>query len=112
MYLVYIIIFIIMVIYMTFFLLSFKIFKTKEKMSPFECGFDPLCLSRVPFSLKFFFIAIVFLVFDVEIIVILPYPILLNNKNLFMILSFVFINLIILLGLFYEWKSGMINWMK
>nr|YP_010535369.1 NADH dehydrogenase subunit 3 [Amblyomma hebraeum]QLD96939.1 NADH dehydrogenase subunit 3 [Amblyomma hebraeum]QLD96952.1 NADH dehydrogenase subunit 3 [Amblyomma hebraeum]UYB77930.1 NADH dehydrogenase subunit 3 [Amblyomma hebraeum] len=103
---------IILVIFVAFFGMTYKNFMNKEKLSPFECGFDPFSLSRVPFSLKFFFIAIIFLIFDVEIIIILPYPLLMFNKNLTLIFSFILINLIILFGLLYEWKSGMIEWMK
>nr|QJD22103.1 NADH dehydrogenase subunit 3 [Amblyomma testudinarium] len=95
-----------------FLILFMKMYASKEKLSPFECGFDPFSMSRVPFSLKFFFIGIVFLIFDVEIIVIIPYPLLLYNKNLSLIISFLVINLIIILGLLIEWKGGMIDWLK
>nr|YP_010350351.1 NADH dehydrogenase subunit 3 [Ixodes fecialis]UOK09780.1 NADH dehydrogenase subunit 3 [Ixodes fecialis] len=86
-------------------------FANKEKLSPFECGFDPFSLSRMSFSLKFFMIAIIFLIFDIEIIIILPMPIIIN-KNIYYIFSFSTIMLIILLGLIYEWNKGMLEWMK
>nr|YP_010324982.1 NADH dehydrogenase subunit 3 [Amblyomma testudinarium]UNO54293.1 NADH dehydrogenase subunit 3 [Amblyomma testudinarium]BCG44738.1 NADH dehydrogenase subunit 3 [Amblyomma testudinarium]BCG67059.1 NADH dehydrogenase subunit 3 [Amblyomma testudinarium]BCG67072.1 NADH dehydrogenase subunit 3 [Amblyomma testudinarium]BCG67085.1 NADH dehydrogenase subunit 3 [Amblyomma testudinarium] len=108
----YIIFIILILIFMLFMIIFFKNTKSKEKLSPFECGFDPFSLSRVPFSLKFFFIAIIFLIFDVEIIIIMPYPILLFNKSFSLMLSFMMINLIIMFGLFFEWKNGMIDWMK
>uniref|UniRef100_UPI0030FE88A7 NADH dehydrogenase subunit 3 n=1 Tax=Bothriocroton hydrosauri TaxID=59643 RepID=UPI0030FE88A7 len=95
-----------------FFSLKFLGLMSKEKMSPFECGFDPFSCSRVPFSLKFFFIGIVFLIFDVEIVIILPFPILLQNKSFSIIFSFVLINLVIMMGLIYEWNLGMIDWLK
>nr|WEF74981.1 NADH dehydrogenase subunit 3 [Amblyomma mixtum] len=104
--------FVIFLLISMFLLMNFKNLKMKEKLSPFECGFDPFSLSRVPFSLKFFFLGIVFLVFDVEIIVILPFPILMINKSFSLMFSFIVINLVILLGFLYEWKSGMIEWMK
>nr|WEF74968.1 NADH dehydrogenase subunit 3 [Amblyomma cajennense]WEF75046.1 NADH dehydrogenase subunit 3 [Amblyomma cajennense] len=104
--------FVIFLLFLMFFLMNFNNLKMKEKLSPFECGFDPFSLSRVPFSLKFFFLGIVFLVFDVEIIVILPFPILLMNKSFSLMFSFIVINLVILLGFLYEWKMGMIEWMK
>uniref|UniRef100_UPI0030FEF328 NADH dehydrogenase subunit 3 n=1 Tax=Amblyomma postoculatum TaxID=3107720 RepID=UPI0030FEF328 len=92
--------------------LEFKNCLSKEKLSPFECGFDPFSLSRVPFSLKFFFIGIVFLVFDIEIVIVTPFPLLLSSKNLAFTLYFIVINFIILLGLLMEWKKGMIEWIK
>nr|QYF09538.1 NADH dehydrogenase subunit 3 [Haemaphysalis kolonini] len=99
-------------IFFIFFSVKFKNLSSKEKLSPFECGFDPFSFSRVPFSLKFFFIGIVFLIFDVEIIIILPYPLLLINKNISLFVSFFVINLIILMGLIFEWKLGMLDWLK
>nr|QTZ18365.1 NADH dehydrogenase subunit 3 [Rhipicephalus linnaei] len=95
-----------------FFSLAFQGKKAKEKNSPFECGFDPFSLSRVPFSLKFFFVGIVFLIFDVEIIVILPFPLVIMTKSLMFVFSFVFINLLIMLGLLYEFKYSMLDWLK
>uniref|UniRef100_UPI0030FE6390 NADH dehydrogenase subunit 3 n=1 Tax=Amblyomma breviscutatum TaxID=3134081 RepID=UPI0030FE6390 len=108
----YVVLFLVGMIFLCFVSLVFKNLQNKEKLSPFECGFDPFSMTRVPFSLKFFFIAIIFLVFDVEIIIIMPFPLLLFNKNVFFFISFFLINLIILLGLILEWKSGMIDWMK
>nr|UXX50269.1 NADH dehydrogenase subunit 3 [Haemaphysalis hystricis] len=96
---------------MMFMIMHFKNLKNKEKLSPFECGFDPFSFSRVPFSLKFFYIGIIFLIFDVEIIIIVPFPMIMNC-NYYLFLSFLTINLIILFGLVFEWKLGMIDWLK
>nr|WNZ34637.1 NADH dehydrogenase subunit 3 [Rhipicephalus microplus] len=95
-----------------FFSLGFPGKKAKEKNSPFECGFDPFSLSRVPFSLKFFFIGIIFLIFDVEIVVILPFPLMMMMKNLHFTFYFFLINFMILLGLLYELNYSMLDWMK
>nr|YP_010535798.1 NADH dehydrogenase subunit 3 [Rhipicephalus zambeziensis]UYB78853.1 NADH dehydrogenase subunit 3 [Rhipicephalus zambeziensis] len=95
-----------------FFSLGFQGKKAKEKNSPFECGFDPFSLSRVPFSLKFFFIGIVFLIFDVEIVVIIPFPLIMTMKSLGFMFSFIMINILILLGLLYEFKYSMLDWLK
>nr|YP_010350377.1 NADH dehydrogenase subunit 3 [Ixodes cornuatus]UOK09858.1 NADH dehydrogenase subunit 3 [Ixodes cornuatus] len=91
--------------------LSKNKFMNKEKLSPFECGFDPFSISRMSFSLKFFMIAIIFLIFDIEIILILPFPYILSKKMIFPI-TITIIMTIILLGLLYEWNKGMLEWMK
>nr|UZA61124.1 NADH dehydrogenase subunit 3 [Graptomyza sp.] len=92
-------------------ILSKKTFSDREKSSPFECGFDPMSSSRLPFSLKFFLITIIFLIFDVEIALILPMILIMNYSNLFIwsLTSMIFI-IILLLGLYHEWNQGMLNW--
>nr|AXS65566.1 NADH dehydrogenase subunit 3 [Tenebrionoidea sp. 16 KM-2017] len=94
-------------------LISKKTFSDREKSSPFECGFDPESTARLPFSLHFFLIAVIFLIFDVEITLLFPLIISLTTSNLnmyFYILMF-FI-LILLLGLFHEWNQGALNWIS
>ena len=53
-------------------LLTYKRVVDKEKSSPFECGFDPNNISRLPFCIKFFIVVVIFLVFDIEVALILP----------------------------------------
>nr|UPX88414.1 NADH dehydrogenase subunit 3 [Melanagromyza aenea] len=91
--------------------LSKKSFMDREKNSPFECGFDPKTSSRLPFSLRFFLITIIFLIFDVEIALILPLIIILkfSNLSIWLITSLFFI-IILLIGTYYEWIQGMLNW--
>nr|YP_010506517.1 NADH dehydrogenase subunit 3 [Korinchia angustiabdomena]QGW56727.1 NADH dehydrogenase subunit 3 [Korinchia angustiabdomena]UXF58235.1 NADH dehydrogenase subunit 3 [Korinchia angustiabdomena] len=92
-------------------ILSKKSFSDREKNSPFECGFDPMSSSRLPFSLKFFLITIIFLIFDVEIALILPMILIINYSNLMMwTMTSIFFILILLLGLYHEWNQGMLNW--
>nr|ACA62511.1 NADH dehydrogenase subunit 3 [Drosophila eurypeza] len=92
-------------------ILSKKTSMDREKSSPFECGFDPKSSSRMPFSLRFFLITIIFLVFDVEIALILPMIIIFKFSNLMIwtITSLIFI-MILLIGLYHEWNQGMLNW--
>nr|APB02771.1 NADH dehydrogenase subunit 3 [Hycleus cichorii] len=92
-------------------LISKKSFIDREKSSPFECGFDPKSSARLPFSLHFFMIAIIFLIFDVEITLLLPLIISLEASNPFnyLIVMMVFI-LTLLIGLFHEWNQGALNW--
>nr|QGQ61704.1 NADH dehydrogenase subunit 3 [Pseudolebinthus sp. 1 RN-2019] len=91
--------------------LSKKTIIDREKNSPFECGFDPKSPARMPFSLRFFLIAVIFLIFDVEIALILPIIITMNFSNpmTWMITLTLFI-LILLLGLYHEWHQGALDW--
>nr|YP_010250268.1 NADH dehydrogenase subunit 3 [Lichtwardtia dentalis]QTV20893.1 NADH dehydrogenase subunit 3 [Lichtwardtia dentalis] len=92
-------------------ILSKKSIIDREKSSPFECGFDPKSSSRLPFSLQFFLIAIIFLIFDVEIALILPIIVIMNFSNMmvWMTTSMIFI-IILLIGLYHEWNQGALNW--
>nr|YP_009442026.1 NADH dehydrogenase subunit 3 [Cyclorhipidion bodoanus]AOY40247.1 NADH dehydrogenase subunit 3 [Cyclorhipidion bodoanus] len=85
----------------------------REKSSPFECGFDPKNSSRLPFSLHFFLIAIIFAIFDVELTLFLPLVLLtkkLSSKKFLICISSFFI--ILLYGLIHEWKEGALNWVN
>lgn len=92
-------------------ILSKKAVIDREKNSPFECGFDPKSPSRLPFSLQFFLIAIIFLIFDVEIALILPIVVIikLSNLTVWATTSLIFI-VILLVGLYHEWNQGALNW--
>nr|QWX90404.1 NADH deshydrogenase subunit 3 [Bradysia impatiens] len=92
-------------------MLSKKSFYDREKNSPFECGFDPKSSSRLPFSLRFFLITIIFLIFDVEITLIFPMiPMMFKAELLNWFFTSTFFIMILLLGLFHEWKQGALEW--
>nr|WBR65697.1 NADH dehydrogenase subunit 3 [Layahima sp. 2 YZ-2022a]WBR65710.1 NADH dehydrogenase subunit 3 [Layahima sp. 2 YZ-2022a] len=92
-------------------ILSKKSFYDREKNSPFECGFDPKCSARMPFSLHFFLIAIIFLIFDVEIALLLPVIIIMKYSNMWIWLSTsMFFLFILLIGLYHEWNQGALEW--
>nr|AXS65666.1 NADH dehydrogenase subunit 3 [Cucujoidea sp. 41 KM-2017] len=94
-------------------LISKKTYMDREKSSPFECGFDPKTSARLPFSLQFFLIAVIFLIFDVEITLLLPLIVSIMKTNIlnysFLIIFFI---LILLLGVYHEWNQGALNWMN
>nr|AJE26414.1 NADH dehydrogenase subunit 3 [Cosmoscarta bispecularis]AZL35834.1 NADH dehydrogenase subunit 3 [Cosmoscarta bispecularis]QHR79674.1 NADH dehydrogenase subunit 3 [Cosmoscarta dorsimacula] len=104
---------IITVLMMMVLLISKKSFMDREKSSPFECGFDPLSSPRTPFSLHFFLMAVIFLIFDVEIILILPITIITKYSMMteWMLSSTMFM-MILMLGLYHEWYNGMLEWAK
>lgn len=82
-----------------------------EKLSPYECGFDPLGSARLPFSLRFFLIAILFLLFDLEIALLLPLP--WGNQlpdPSYTLLWAATVLILLTLGLIYEWAQGGLEW--
>nr|YP_010270180.1 NADH dehydrogenase subunit 3 [Potamometra tibetensis]UJY96958.1 NADH dehydrogenase subunit 3 [Potamometra tibetensis] len=100
-----------MMIMMLCAIISKKSKNNREKMTPFECGFDPKSSARMPFSMQFFMIAIIFLIFDVEIIIILPTIKIAQMSSMtswFMSTSTFIIILII--GLYHEWNNGILEW--
>nr|YP_008994701.1 NADH dehydrogenase subunit 3 [Cetorhinus maximus]AGZ90501.1 NADH dehydrogenase subunit 3 [Cetorhinus maximus]AHJ90683.1 NADH dehydrogenase subunit 3 [Cetorhinus maximus]AIU56481.1 NADH dehydrogenase subunit 3 [Cetorhinus maximus]AIU56494.1 NADH dehydrogenase subunit 3 [Cetorhinus maximus]AIU56507.1 NADH dehydrogenase subunit 3 [Cetorhinus maximus] len=96
-------------VFITFWLPSLS--PDNEKLSPYECGFDPLGSARLPFSLRFFLVAILFLLFDLEIALLLPLP---WGDQLLSPLSTLLwaatILILLTLGLIYEWLQGGLEW--
>nr|YP_010833615.1 NADH dehydrogenase subunit 3 [Macropodus hongkongensis]WFG81241.1 NADH dehydrogenase subunit 3 [Macropodus hongkongensis] len=82
-----------------------------EKLSPYECGFDPLGTARLPFSLRFFLVAILFLLFDLEIALLLPLP--WGDQLASPLITFIWASAVLILltlGLIYEWVQGGLEW--
>nr|QZZ18264.1 NADH dehydrogenase subunit 3 [Dikraneurini sp. SL-2021a] len=84
-----------------------------QKSTPFECGFNPMEKKRLPFSIHFFLIAVLFLIFDIEIIIIMPMILTMKTSlTSFWSMTSIFFVMILLTGLFHEWINGMLNWTK
>ncbi|YP_006883896.1 NADH dehydrogenase subunit 3 (mitochondrion) [Molothrus aeneus] len=82
-----------------------------EKLSPYECGFDPLGSARLPFSIRFFLVAILFLLFDLEIALLLPLPWATQLQSPTTTLTWTATLILLLtLGLVYEWIQGGLEW--
>nr|UNN52189.1 NADH dehydrogenase subunit 3 [Capricornis sp. 2 GL-2022] len=82
-----------------------------EKTSPYECGFDPMGSARLPFSMKFFLVAITFLLFDLEIALLLPLPWASQTTNLSTMLTMALLLILLLAAsLAYEWTQKGLEW--
>nr|YP_009240906.1 NADH dehydrogenase subunit 3 [Fejervarya multistriata]ADZ14599.1 NADH dehydrogenase subunit 3 [Fejervarya limnocharis]AKV16267.1 NADH dehydrogenase subunit 3 [Fejervarya multistriata]QTJ26315.1 NADH dehydrogenase subunit 3 [Fejervarya multistriata]QTV20855.1 NADH dehydrogenase subunit 3 [Fejervarya multistriata]WCI19173.1 NADH dehydrogenase subunit 3 [Fejervarya limnocharis] len=82
-----------------------------EKLSPYECGFDPLGSARLPYSMRFFLVAILFLLFDLEIALLLPSPWATQIIHPPQMAFFAyFVLLLLTLGFVYEWYQGGLEW--
>nr|BAD89196.1 NADH dehydrogenase subunit 3 [Chirocentrus dorab]BBF17084.1 NADH dehydrogenase subunit 3 [Chirocentrus dorab]BBU25495.1 NADH dehydrogenase subunit 3 [Chirocentrus dorab] len=82
-----------------------------EKLSPYECGFDPLGSARIPFSMRFFLVAILFLLFDLEIALLLPLP--WGSQQFDPATTFLWavaVLVMLIAGLIYEWTQGGLEW--
>nr|AXS65786.1 NADH dehydrogenase subunit 3 [Cucujoidea sp. 22 KM-2017] len=92
-------------------LISKKSFNDREKISPFECGFNPQNLKRLPFSLHFFLISLIFLIFDIELTLLLPLILTLKiTKPMYLFLYSMIFIIILLMGLYHEWNQNILNW--
>lgn len=94
-------------------LMSFVLAPSKpdaEKNSPYECGFEAFEDSRMKFDVRFYLVAILFIIFDLEIAFLFPWAIVLDEIGLFGLLSMaVFLSLLVV-GFIYEWRKGALEW--
>jgi len=81
-----------------------------EKITSYECGFDPFSDTRDPFEIKFYLIAILFIIFDVEVIFFLPWVVSQKQILLFGYYTMYVFFFILIIGFFYEFKKGSLDW--
>ena len=81
-----------------------------EKVSAYECGFDPFDDARARFEIRFYLVAILFIIFDLEVTFLFPWAISLNKVGLFGFWSMVIFLCILTIGFVYEWRKGALDW--
>ena len=81
-----------------------------EKLSAYECGFEPFDDSRMEFDVRFYLVAILFIIFDLEIAFLFPWAISLGNIGLLGFCSMMIFLFILTIGFIYEWRKGALDW--
>lgn len=81
-----------------------------EKISAYECGFQPFLENQTNFDIHFYIIALLFLIFDLEIIFLFPWILMLKYLNFLGFFSMLFFLFLLFLGFIFEWKKGALNW--
>ncbi len=83
-----------------------------EKVSPYECGFEPFNDSRITFDVHFYIVAILFMIFDLEIAYLFPWAVNLGNLGFDGFFNMLFFLILLTLGFVYEWVRGALDWSK
>jgi NADH-quinone oxidoreductase subunit A len=82
----------------------------KEKLSPYECGFEPTGDARSKFDIRFYLVGILFVIFDLEIAFLFPWALTLGKIGFLGYLSMMIFLFVLTIGFIYEWKKGALNW--
>jgi NADH-quinone oxidoreductase subunit A len=81
-----------------------------EKLSPYECGFEAFEDARMKFDVRYYLVAILFILFDLEIAFLFPWAVVLDEIGLFGLVSMFVFLAILVVGFVYEWKKGALDW--
>jgi NADH-quinone oxidoreductase subunit A len=81
-----------------------------EKLSPYECGVEPVGTARERFSVKFYLVAMLFIIFDMEIVFLYPWAVVFKQLRLFGLVAMGTFLLVLLVGYFYVWQKGGLEW--
>ena len=82
----------------------------KDKLSPYECGFEAFEDSRMKFDVRYYLVAILFIVFDLEIAFLFPWAVVLESIGVFGLVAMGIFLFILVVGFIYEWKKGALEW--
>ena len=81
-----------------------------EKLSPYECGFEVFSDARAKFDVRFYLVAILFIIFDLEVAFLFPWAVSLGDLGAFGFWSMILFLVILTVGFVYEWKKGGLEW--
>jgi NADH-quinone oxidoreductase subunit A len=81
-----------------------------EKLSPYECGFEPFADARSKFDVRFYLVSILFIIFDLEVAFLFPWAVTLGRIGLFGFWSMIVFLGVLTVGFIYEWKKGALEW--
>jgi len=81
-----------------------------EKLSPYECGFEPFAESRMKFDVRYYLVAILFIIFDLEIAFLFPWAVSLDQIGLTGLIAMAIFLAVLVVGFIYEWKKGALEW--
>ncbi len=84
--------------------------KDAEKLSPYECGFEPFDDTRAKFDVRYYLVAILFIIFDLEIAFLFPWAVSLDTVGRFGLIAMALFLAILVVGFIYEWKKGALEW--
>ena len=84
--------------------------KDEEKLSPYECGFEAFDDSRMKFDVRYYLVAILFIIFDLEIAFLFPWAVSLDAVGKFGLITMALFLAILVVGFIYEWKKGALEW--
>ena len=83
---------------------------TPQKMLPYECGMEPIGEARKPFSVKFYIVAMLFIIFDIEAVFLYPWAVIFKDLKIFGLAEMAVFIGILLVGFIYVWKKGALEW--
>lgn len=105
--------FLVLIICIILFVISFLLSKNnpdKEKLSAYECGFAPFTDARQKFDIRFYLVAILFIIFDLEVVFLFPWAIVIDSLNFFGFFNMFIFLFVLTVGFAYEWISGALDW--